>query len=406
MTSRRTRFSLSLVRRSESPKSPICERSRSSNIELNTSISAGCSTPLNTRKRRSLIKCDSPVFTDNEQSPIHMSQEGNIVTGVSWAWNSPKRAIIADQRLRGKPLTSRNIVSNRHPDFYKKKTQKSIKKLTGFHKFESELKLLQEAENTPYCSAVKSVPPETLPQSPDKDDVVVVFQNAKTPLTNKTAAAASESFNDSELDNLLLQASQTVEIQSTLPMVAAKQPTMKPEKYSNNRRSLVKSKTTDNFDGNSDDSLADGELDLLLAQIEQQPKLFAEPEGESTQNANTTNTTDQLNPRTKGLLTRHKSMPESPSRKLTDPVQTSSRGCRLQYRKIVASPSSTTGSVASSDNSTAPSSTNLQPVRVCSKEEIEHKRQEALKRQACRLKRLMQGNHSQNDAQLFQSKNH
>lgn len=397
MSSRGTRFRLSLVRRSESPKSPVVERSRSSINEHDVNRSIGCSTPLNTRKRNNFRKCESPLFPDNEQSPIPMSQEGNVVTGVSWAWNSPKRAIISDRRLRAKPLTNRNTVSNRNTDMRSKKSHKTIRKLTGFHKFESELKLLQD-EKTPSCSPVKSFPSETPPLSPDKGDIIVMYQNTNTPLTKKTKSVTSDSFNDSELDNLLLQASQTVEIQSTVLSGLTKQPAPNPEKEPVKRRSLVKSKTTDNFDSNIDDSFADNELDSLLAQIEQQPELFSEAKGESTQN-----TTANL--RTKGLLMRHKSMPESPSRKLTVPVLLNSLGRGLQHQGDNASQLFTTGSIISSDfgTSSAPSAA-LQPARVCSKEEIEHKRQEALKRQACRLKRLMQGNHSQGDAIFFQSK--
>nr|XP_029724694.1 cell wall protein RBR3 [Aedes albopictus] len=430
MNTRRSR--LSLVRRSESPMSPIGDRTRSSTSELDITSSC-CSTPLNTRKRSSSFKRDSPIFNGNDQSPMPMSQDAsNVVTGVSWAWNSPKRAVVPDHRLRSKPLTSRNVISNKDPDFSRSNRKKITRKLTGFHRFQTELKLLQERDETletvktPSSSSMEVVPPTSPPPSPDKGNLFEVYQhkvtNADPPSEKKAlffkpnpTSVASDSFNDSELDNLLLKASQAVEKQPSVRTAATNQAVTaseKPEK----RRSFFKSKTADNFDGNSDDSLADAELELLLAQIHPQIGQPVEIAGEVTQN----NSAITESSKAKGLLTRHKSMPESPSRRIIE-----SRSSNIEYVKDKVPQSSITVSstssgsvicistkheavvIPSSNGSTTtsnPSSTKQQPVTVCSKEEIEQKRQEALKRQACRLKRLMQGNHSQHAVKFTKSR--
>lgn len=439
MSSRRSRFSLSLVRRSESPMSPIGDRTRSSISELDITTSSGCSTPLNTRKRSSSTKGDSPLFNDNDQSPIPMSQDAsNVVTGVSWAWNSPKRTVAPSRRLRPKPLADRTIISNKDPDFSRSNRKKITRKLTGFYRFQSELKLLQErdrsleAQRTPSTSSIQVVPPTSPPPSPDKDNAFVMRHHrvlrTNTPTTKKTffkhnpTSVASDSFNDSELDNLLLQASQAVERQSSVSNALFNQPvtsTAATEKRSEKRRSFFKSKTTDNFDGNSDDSLADTELESLLAQLNPETGKSSKPAGEITQKNKAT--VESRNSKTKGLLTRHKSMPESPSRKV---VESSSRINKMKNAKdkSLQSPvtisSASSGSITlvptqsevllvssphSSSTKSNSSSSKLQPTRVCSKEEIEQKRQEALKRQACRLKRLMQGNHSQGNEKFFKS---
>lgn len=440
MSSRRSRLSLSLVRRSESPMSPIGDRTRSSISEVDVTLSSGCSTPLNTRKRGNSIKTDSPVLNDNEHSPIIMSQDAsNVVTGVSWAWNSPKRAITADHKSRSKPLTNRNIISNKDPDFSRSYRMKTTRKLTGFHRFQNELKLLQERdepnndmEKTSSCSSMKVVPPTSPPPSPDKESGFVMYQRkvtkTDTPSTSKTKASpffkpnptsvASDSFNDSELDNLLLQASQAIEITSSESVGPPKDKIL--EKQPEKRRSFFKSKTTDNFDGNSDDSLADTDLDLLLAQMIPPPGVSVEAAADNSKSS-----PKPCNSKTKGLLTRHKSMPESPSRKITESTTHSSRSSNMKYAKDNAPQSPVTVSSASSGSiifvptkaevvsvpssscsskSSSSSSTGLPPVQVCSKEEIEQKRQEALKRQAHRLKRIMQGNHSQGDAKFFKSR--
>lgn len=515
MSTRRSRFSLSLVRRSESPMSPVGDRTRSSTSEHNISAGSGCSTPLNTRKRGNSLKSDSPVSYESDHSPIPMSQdERNLVSGVSWAWNSPKRAVADDNRFRPKPLSSKNQISYKDSESSRSYRKRASDKLTGFYRFQSELKRLEERDEptsgqfevkkTLSCSSMQVLPPTSPPPSPDRDNLFVI-RNAKqrreslivkpkvsseasdsfnnsdfdtlllqasqaverdestsdTLEMNKTlscssmqvvpptspppspdrdtlqhkiankktsvntqkreslvfkprlASEQSDSFNNSDLDNLLLQASQAVEQQFDSTVTRPKRPNLTPntaqEQQPEKRRSFFKSKTTDNFDSNSDDSFPEAELELLLQHV-----ALPGP----TNNQDSKNPPSNGSSRKSGLLTRHKSMPESPRHKMIQEGKTnrssnvkwntkagaqspisitsSSSGSVLfvpNENNVVVIASSSGGSLLASSNTSSSSG----PTKKCSKEEIEQKRQEALKRQASRLKRLMQGNHSRSE---------
>ncbi|XP_065086661.1 uncharacterized protein LOC135708466 [Ochlerotatus camptorhynchus] len=497
MSNRRSRFSLSLVRRSESPKSPIGE--------LNISTDSGCSTPRNTRKRGNSFKSDSPVPYECDHSPIPMSQDAsNLVSGVSWAWNSPKRAIANDHRLRQKPLSSSNQISYKDPESSRSYRKIGSDKLTGFYRFQSELKLLQErdeptsdpfeVQKTLSCSSMQVVPPTSPPPSPDGDNLFLIknpnnktsakkqrreslivkprvssevsdsfnnsdfdnlllqasqaverdestsdtFEVKKTlscssmqviPPTspppspdggklqhknvNKKTSARVHSFNNSDLDNLLMQASQAVEHQFDATVILPKRPNLTTltaeEQQPEKSRNFFKSRTTENFDSNSDDSFPESELELLLQHV-------VLPGTTKINSETTLDNKDSKKPSVgylskSSLLTRHKSMPESPSHKITN---SRTRNTKTGVQSPLSISSSSNGSVmfvpnendvvviaSSSGSLSLASSSTTDPARKCSKEEIEQKRQEALKRQASRLKRLMQGNHSQSDATIF-----
>lgn len=507
MSTRRSRFSLCLVRRSESPKSPIDDRTRSSTSERSIPTDSGCSTPLNTRKNGSKTNGDSPLAYELDHSPIPMSQgASNLVSGVSWAWNSPKRAVPNDHRVHLKPLSSNNQTSYKDLESSRSYQKKTSSKLTGFHRFQSELKLLQEqdessddpfkAKKTLSCASIQVVPPTSPPPSPEGSNLFLIknahkktsaldslvksteasnsFNNSdfdnlllqasqaaerdestsdksqvketlsctsmqvipptspppspdlQREITNKETLKktqrreshmfktvnGSDSFNNSDLDNLLLQASQAVEKQfdatDKLPKRANLTLSTAQEQQYVKRRSFFKSMTTDNFNSNSDDSFPEVELELLIG--------ASKTIGESTVDGKNSEKHSEGYSRKNKILTRHKSMPESPSHKIVN-----SKSSNAKWKTGAQSPtsisSSSNGSVtlvpnendmivinSSSGGSSTASATTTAPPRKCSKEEIEQKRQEALKRQASRLKRLMQGNHSQSEAPFFKSR--
>lgn len=526
MSIRRSRFSLCLVRRSESPKSPIGDRTRSSACEDNISTDSGCSTPLSTRKSRSSFKGDSPGENEGDYSPIPMTQDAtNVVSGVSWAWNSPKRAILNDRRANPKPLGSSNRISYKDSESssrsYKKRT---ASKLSGFQRFQSELKLLQESDessngdiyevkNTVSCASMQVVPPSSPPPSPDEKNAFLGRAASKKASAKKQKresffkpmgqqSSASDSFNSSDFDTLLLQASQAVErdestsdkseVKDTLSCTSMQvlpptspppspdggiskiisentqkheSPIHKPSHDSFNnsdldnilllasqavekqldpgvklskrpnlnpvtnqeqqpvvkRRSFFKrSTTTDNLNNSttSDDSFPDAEFDLLMKEVVLPAARAKTNNSEGLQREGSKDLEKHSDSGYSRLLTRHKSMPESPSNKILNSTSIGARWKRGAPAAVLSS-SSSNGSVTlvpkendvvvipssggGSSTSSATTGTTVVP-KKCSKEEIEQKRQEALKRQASRLRRLMQGNHSQSEATFFQSK--
>lgn len=455
MSTRRGRLNLSLVRRSESPKSPIGDRTRSSISEFNTSTDSGCSTPLNTRKRSSTYSDGSPVAYDNDSPAVPMSQDtSNLISGVAWAWNSPKRAIVNEYRQRPRPLLNNNIISNKDPDFSRAHRKKATERLTGFYKFQSDLKLLQESEESQdsefdlekkeSCTSIKVHPPTSPPPSPGSENVFISFCCPKDPeeqtpvkprrsghshlLKSDSQRVQSDSFNDSELDYLLLKASQAVEKNVELVDILDspdKWSKAAKEKQPEKRRSFFKRHTTDNFDSASDGLLDDSDLDAFLIEATQMVESANTGNVPSNGDKNMKETTS-FSSRKSGGLTRHKSMPESPSQKLTGSsriISTKWSSKRLPQSPISVTSSSNASSVlfvrpkhdvivvSSSDSastiSSHTSSLPAQPPRKCTKEEIEQKRQEALKRQqASRLKRLIPGNSSQSDPQVANTKYH
>lgn len=362
-----------------------------------------------------------PYECDN--SPIALSQDAsNIVSGVSWAWNSPKRAVANNHRLRPKPLSSNNQISYKDSESSRSIRKRVSDKLTGFNRFQSELKLLQDRDEptsdpfvvkkTLSCASMQALPPTSPPPSPDTDNLFLnknanitkkqrreslifkprvgsdasdSFNNSdfdnlllqasqaverdestndkykvKKPLNCSTevvpptspppspdggklqhknvnkktsvrtqrressifkpkhGSKLSDSFNNSDLDNLLLQASQAAEKQFDAKVTLPKQSNMTPvtqEQQPEKHRSFFKSRTTDNFDSNSDDSFPESELDVLFQHV-------ALP-GSTKMNHESTDKPSVGYSRKSSLLTRHKSMPESPSQKMAADSMTS-----------------------------------------------------------------------------------
>lgn len=482
MSNRRNRFSLSLVRKNDSLKSPIGNQPRSSSNERDISTHSVCSTPLNTRKRSISLKCSPPVPYECDHSPLPMSQDtSNIISGVSWAWNSPQRVLANDYRHRKKPLSNSNQI--KEPESSRMYRRRACDKLTGFYRFQSELKLLQERHEPSEmkkpvsCSSMQLVSPASPQCSPDRgrlfayknedktsiiarcsvasdsfnksdldylliqtsqavdcDESTIDIYDVEKPLScssargelrtssppskgyklqhrnslkakscesfiseNRISPNQSESFNNSNIDKILLQASQAVEQQVNTTVILPKQSNLEQtEKQTAKSKNFFKSRTTDNFESNSDDSFPESELELLLQHAE-----FPETiqiNNESTACIKTPGNNSIVSWKNRNLLTRHKSMPESPSNKMAD--SRTSRGSNAKWNMQNGSVMFLPNEI---DRGTSLEATKT-AARKCSKEEIEQKRQEALKRQASRLKRLMQGNHSQSEATLFNSK--
>lgn len=506
MSIRRSRLSLCLVRRSESPKSPICSRTRSAVGEDNNLTGSECSTPMSTRKSRKSFKDDSSRPTGYDYSPIPMSQDANnLVSGVSWAWNSPKRPMANDYKAPTKPLTSNNQISYKDTESSRSYKKRPSSRLTGFQRFQSELKLLQESDEligdslelktTLSCASVKVIPPTSPPPSSDENNSLLKKTAKKKPSAKKqkrelsfkpqTKSYASDSFNNSYFDNLLLQASEAMEWDkptsdtsedketlscTTMPLIPPTLPTAFPNGVVQNitskgtqkpnshvhkashisghsdsfnsselddlllqasqavetqfdanmklskrpdripvtdqkqqyivKRCFSKRKTTNNFNSTSDDSRPDANFDLIIQQL-------AVPKVQEKQS-------DEYVRKSKPL-TRHRLMPESPSNKIVSSSKDNGKW-KNDEQYPVSIYNSSSGSVTfvprGNDKIVVPSTScgvssgasTPASSGKCSKEQIEQKRQEALKRQASRLKKLMQGNHSQSETMLLESK--
>lgn len=411
---RKSRLNLSLVQRSESPKSPnrtILPGNETRSIDR----SSECNTTPNTRKRSSLPNDGSPTLHDYDQSPLPLSQDtSNVVTGVSWAWNSPKRAIVLSEiRQRSKPLSVHNNII-KVPEFPRIERKNPVQRLTGFYKFQSELKLLQESESrlaadeqhsvarnnssmivclpgSSQSSENESIPascfeteteqlepadsrsslkvhPPNSPKSELKDCSISCPNTATTnPGDNNTLVKRglpsnidmqSDFFNDSVLDGLLMQASQAAEKTSDETNESSSVETISSSDIAPQRKSFFKSRTVD-LDGTTSDSLDDSDLDLFLIEASKMMENTVKvPEVQKQYDSNASKKFSGLS--------RHKSMPVSPrpNNNVAFPVHTEASSTQ---QKGVS-----------------------QASRLCSKEEIEQKRQEALKRQqARRLNRLM-----------------
>ncbi|XP_055615565.1 uncharacterized protein LOC129761810 isoform X2 [Toxorhynchites rutilus septentrionalis] len=329
MGSRRNRSSLSLVRKCDSPKSPIT-RAQLTKIEPNVNTSPSNSSV----DARKVCNDGSPLLLDNDSLPIPMSQDtNNLLTGVSWEWNSPKRTIATACKQRPRPLLLSNVLSNNN--LKRSRTQKKSDELTGFYKFQSELKLLQKRTESPNsCEEEDCFEIETdsatsrIPSSPGCENMFISFSlpnEANCPLSEQSRndppqqteeenfRSQSDSFNDSCFDSLLLQASQIVENKG---LSTAREPpeTTKVdarnviEKPPGKRRSLVKSLTSDNLNSIQDDLFNDSELDDYLIEASQmiEQKILEVNSVPKSSNSSSTKTVP---------FTRHKSMPESPRHK-------------------------------------------------------------------------------------------
>lgn len=377
---RKNRLNLSLVRKSESPKSPVQDRSSVAEA------TSECNTPINSRKRSSTFSDGSPVMNDYD-SPILMSQDtSNIVTGVSWAWNSPKRTIPEECRPKPRPLlASNNILPPKEPDLRKQTTER----LVGFHKFQLELKKIQmeaqqNANKECQQKAIEAKPPsspngsdlfDSFGETDANDDPPPAADAANEPLVNPSYLAQIDSFNDSAFDSLLLQASQVAEKKSHNVLDIATTSNEGPDKTPIKRKSFFKSRTINDLDSVAVNDLLNDSTDFCLIEASQMV------EG-NLNNLDHKTTAEPTSSKKTNSLTRHKSLPASPSQKVPSTINPE-----------VPSSKFDTNFLNSDSSSKAATSQGLastpQPVRLCTKEEIEQKRQEALKRQqARRLNRL------------------
>lgn len=379
---RKNRLNLSLVKKTESPKSPDRERF--------TETTSECKTPFNSRKRSSTFSDGSPVMNDYEY-PFPMTQDtSNIVTGVSWAWNSPKRIIPEECRPKPRPLLASNIMPPKEPDLRKKTTER----LVGFYKFQEELKKIQQEAPRNAAKEIQnkqSVMPSS-PSSPNGTDLFHSFEDDEVPIAmegdvqrpkNLPADAQSDSFNDSAVDILLLQASQAVENNPHIVSNAAGL-----EKTPKKRKSLVKSRTINDLDSVAIHDLLNDSTDFCLIEASQMV--------EGNLNDSNQKTAEPGGYKKTNTLTRHKSMPTSPSQNISVSHNLGNPSPLLRskfenfYKRDLCLSAAPANESASN-----------QPARLCTKEEIEQKRQEALKRQqARRLYRRGLGNSVLNNNHL------
>lgn len=381
---RRKRLNLSLIRKSESPKSPVQDRSTV------PEITSECNTPLNSRKRSSTFSDGSPVMNDYD-SPILMSQDtNNMVTGVSWAWNSPKRTIPEECRPKPRPLlASNNILPPKEPDLRKQTTER----LVGFYKFQMELKKIQlEAQQNADKDSQQKVidvkpPPPSSPNGSDlfdsfgetdvNDDPPSTVVVADEPPANPPHLAQFDSFNDSAFDTLLLQASQIAEKKSQNVLDTAKTSNESSDNTPIKRKSFFKSRTINDLDSVAVNDLLNDSTDFCLIEASQMV------EG-NLNNLDHKTTAEPSSSKKTNSLTRHKSLPASPSQKEPSTKNPEAPSLSSKFDANLLKTNSFSRTATSQGLTSSP-----QPVRLCTKEEIEQKRQEALKRQqARRLNRL------------------
>ncbi|XP_035895064.1 uncharacterized protein LOC118504561 [Anopheles stephensi] len=182
----------------------------------------------------------------SEYSPlISLTQDTSFhaINGVSWEWNSPQR-LREQQRVKIAATASNNHHLHHQnklplrPKYSDVPDTLPMRKPTGFNKFISKLNLLMEKENVveeKLNEPISDPVPETEPlpgescfmeeffvdsepkgsvrttKSEDSDDDIfqehVIESPVKTAVFNTTAAE----LDDSKLDNLLIEASQTIE---------------------------------------------------------------------------------------------------------------------------------------------------------------------------------------------------
>ncbi|XP_053688596.1 uncharacterized protein LOC128737876 [Sabethes cyaneus] len=387
----------SSVRSSESPATKtgdgtVCTRSSAS--EPSNGTTPNCSSP-RSKPRYSFYKDDSLTQEGGESPTIPLSQDSvNMVTGVTWAWNSPKRTTATVKQKRPRNLLRSNV--NKNSDSTRIQRKKS---LTGFYKFQSDLKLLQDTDRSfdgPKLEKEKlsiSIPVSKIPFPNNVNKCNSCYVADKTQINVPHKGWQFDSFNDSDLNRLLVQATQKADNHShkTVQTPTGYQlPTDEANKENNTekRKSFVKNRTADNLDLKFE-LLNDSENDVFL--IEASQKIESSDISTNKMLEETTSVSKRVN-----ALTRHKSMPESTSSK----VCSSRIPQRLNYSpedSISVSASETTtyctvGAVLPTVSNISISSMQ-HPIRRCTKEEIEQKRQDALKRlQERRLKQLVRQN--------------
>ncbi|XP_055544335.1 uncharacterized protein LOC129729636 [Wyeomyia smithii] len=347
----------SFIRNSETPASPTGSYNRSLVGERSTCKAPACST-----QNKWCSEKDEYLPLDEDESPILLSQETvNSVTGVTWAWNSPKRATTIGNQKRPRNLLFNNVVrKSGSSETQRKKT------LTGFYKFQSELKLLQESNKSPVnglnsevkegCVSVPTFSPKVTIGSVNND-----ICSSHTNVPQK--CWESDSFNNSELDRLLLEATQQTDNQFSTRVCA---PVFSSNEV-NKENSFVKSRTKENFDSNCD-LLNDSEFDAFLIQASQEVESCVSRGikiGDEIATTSKRGTT----------ISRHKSMQESSSSK----PDICSRRVEEHFNNI-QEPSMSSDIKAGATQ---------KPIRRCTKEEIEQKRQEALKRLQERRMKLL-----------------
>lgn len=211
----------------------------------------------------------------------------------------------------------------------------------------------------------------------EADSVVAPTVIAAEVQPDSPCLAAIDSFNDSAFDSLLLQASQVAERKSLIvPDAAAGNEGPTPVK----RKSFFKSRTINDLDSLAVNDLLNDSVDFCLIEASQLV--------EGKLNDPDQKTTEPGSSKKISTLTRHKSLPASPSQ--NNPItRKPDSALRSNYDANPHKSGSSSGS-ASAHAAAPPKPVRLEtreqtravegvPVQ-CTKEEIEQKRQEALKR--------------------------
>uniref|UniRef100_A0A182PZG3 Uncharacterized protein n=1 Tax=Anopheles farauti TaxID=69004 RepID=A0A182PZG3_9DIPT len=230
MSSRKGRLSLSKdVHKEKDAKTPNSKRT-----SARTPVARKSNEPSKNDE-----SCEVSPSQGGEYSPLVLTQDNSYlaINGVSWEWNSPQR--IRDQQ-RVNVVVSKNY--HRKPPMRPTYSHSPVaipRKPTGFNKFISKLNLLMEKENMGEDLKPPQPGPddtdfpeesclmgeyvigsdktnqnaaEATPKTQDSDDDLFQEHVIDTPNEQQNVAAVvGTELDDSKLDNLLIEASQTVE---------------------------------------------------------------------------------------------------------------------------------------------------------------------------------------------------
>uniref|UniRef100_A0A182NMZ1 Uncharacterized protein n=1 Tax=Anopheles dirus TaxID=7168 RepID=A0A182NMZ1_9DIPT len=302
MSSRKSRLSLSKdIHKDKDAKTPNSKRSSARTPVARKSTEPG----------KNDESCEVSPSQGGDFSPLVLTQDNSYyaINGVSWEWNSP-------QRLRDQQRVNQVAAKNYHRKpparpTYSESPVAIPRKPTGFNKFISKLNLLMGKENVsehleaPEPDPVQSDLPgescfmdefliETNERSAgdpptkneDSDDDLFQEHVIDTPREQCVAAIATD-LDDSKLDNLLIEASQTVEQNLNKPVAPSPPKPPQPKSTSIAKKSVPPQR---NIPIEMNDSDMDGFLVQASLMVEEK---LSDSSQESTSNNNAHNNMKQ-----------------------------------------------------------------------------------------------------------------
>ncbi|XP_050071973.1 uncharacterized protein LOC126559844 [Anopheles maculipalpis] len=326
----------------------------------------------------------SPLISLTQDTSFH------AINGVSWEWNSPQR-LREQQRLKiaAAPGNGHHHHQNKlplRPKYSDIPDTAPVKKATGFNKFISKLNLLMEKENVveeqlnaPITDPVPD-PEESYfgeeffvdsdtkqsiatTKSEDSDDDIFQEHAIGTPVKKSASNTTAAELDDSKLDNLLIEASQTIEEKLNQPTSPPPRPAASSPPQQKIQPFAPRSKVNVPLAAlpiEMNDSDMDGFLVQASLMVEEK---LSDSSQESSSNSNVRPTTVS---RTETVTSSHHSQLPGP----------------------IADKRDTKCSTSSSSEGTRETTMSQEELKAL----IEKKRQEALRRlQNNRLKRVMKG---------------